>query len=226
VRATSRPNLNQPPLPEQDWQQLLKKCAVEVETALKDDQLFNRPSGRLLPAREQVRKNALMAPWCEFAVRAHFWQRTATEEDRGNIHDHRFSFVSYILAGSIENIEWELSDNDGELYNLHHYSPRVARTRYEMTFVRACYAKEIRKSTLPAGSYYLWPCGELHETRVLASPTVTIIVEHSLSITTDPIRVLSNRYPGRNLEIDSPSIALSEMKNYLQLAFEYLRSIR
>ena len=221
VRPADRPAVSARLSPEREWQRLFKKCSIEIRRVLTDR------SFDLLRTGSYVHENkfAKVLLWrCDnFAVRAHFWQKTETANDRGNIHDHSFSFASYVLTGSIENIHWRLSDSEGEPYNLHHYNPRIGRTKYEMAFIRTCNANIARTECLSAGAYYGWPSGELHETRVLSTPTVTVIVEQSQIGQSAPIRVLSHRYPDRDFTIGSPSIGESEMDQHLRLTLKYLQ---
>lgn len=113
-------------------------------------------------------------PW---KARLHYWpvNQTRPQGNQCEIHDHVFNFSSWVLAGELENIEYQVNPVGTEY--------AVYQTEYagDRSILRKT-AQTIRLSVSSActhsvGSRYSVHAGQLHETRrVGTAPAVTVLI--------------------------------------------------
>lgn len=91
------------------------------------------------------------------------------------VHDHVFSFTSWVLAGTIENVEYKI-DTSGTEYALYltEYSGHVSVLKKSGGTLRLV---ETARVQYRAGSSYSVPVGQLHETSLVGLvPAVTVLL--------------------------------------------------
>jgi len=109
--------------------------------------------------------------------RLHYWpvEGGSQQSPECQIHDHLFEFRSWVLAGSVENIEYAESSEGQEFsaYRTEYVGDRSTLTKTDRTLRLS----ELKRCTFSAGSSYAVPAGVLHETtRVGAEPAFTALV--------------------------------------------------
>jgi len=137
-------------------------------------------------------------------LRLHYWPVTGGRQQSPDcqIHDHIFEFRSWVLAGEVENIEYEFDSAGLEFASYEaEYSGDVSILRKTSRRVRLDVKKQ---ASHRAGSRYDVAAGVLHETRrVGLNPAVTVLLTDDVSK-------------------DSP-IVLGPVDG--QVRYEYLRSV-
>lgn len=116
--------------------------------------------------------------------RLHFWpvEGGAQQSPECQIHDHLFEFRSWVLSGSVENIEYTASSNGKEfaIYRTEYGEDRSTLIKTDQYLKLA----EARRDTFHEGSSYAVAAGVLHETvRVGAKPALTVLVTTDVSST-------------------------------------------
>lgn len=115
-------------------------------------------------------------------LRLHFWPLTGAEQQHPQcqIHDHLFEFRSWVLAGTLENVEYGVSPQGCEF--------AVYRTEYAghcSSLVKTGetqHLAELGRYTLVPGMSYRVRAGVLHETiRVGATPAFTVLITTDVS---------------------------------------------
>jgi hypothetical protein len=102
-------------------------------------------------------------------ARLHVWPdlKIAKQLTDSPIHDHTFSFRSWVLLGALDNVQYQLSPQHAG-----HLSTAIS---YELHTVDSagklqptdffCMARLVSRQHLPAGAVYEFGAGEFHETR-------------------------------------------------------------
>jgi hypothetical protein len=115
-------------------------------------------------------------------VVAHVWpgaKRGKPHRD-GNLHDHRWHFATYVLAGSYGFTEFEVGRADrgsGPVYREHRYSVGL-RGEHRLEDVGPRYLVTTQRRTLRAGDAYLLPNSVIHHIEMDdPAPTVTLFVQ-------------------------------------------------
>lgn len=116
-------------------------------------------------------------------LRLHFWPEAGGVQQSSDcqIHDHLFFFRSWVLAGSVENIEYVESAGGREFkaYRTEYAGNRSTLIKTDKTLRLA----EVSRCIFCAGSSYMIPAGVLHETaRVSAEPAFTVLVTTDVSM--------------------------------------------
>lgn len=115
-------------------------------------------------------------------LRLHYWPVTGGVQQSAEcqIHDHLFEFRSWILAGTVTNVEYKISANGPEF--------AAYRTEYsgERSILMKTEAKlrleECSRVTYNTGSSYEVRTGVLHETvRVGGQPACTVLLTNDVS---------------------------------------------
>jgi hypothetical protein len=152
--------------------------------------LFNRHMASLLPKLEwrHFGVGALQAYLSEdghLEQRLHLWHSSLVRkgiQGHGDCHNHRFSFVSQVLCGTIVNETWDLrafEAGDYGLYEVEHARAAQQRTGAfdgECRLVTRCHAAPIGRDWVHAGHSYEFKRGEFHRSSCLGL-TVTLVTK-------------------------------------------------
>lgn len=115
-------------------------------------------------------------------LRLHFWPQSGGAQQHPNcqIHDHLFEFRSWVLAGTLENVEYGLSPK-GQKFAVY----RTEYAGHQSSLVKTGEVRrlaELSRDTIATGASYCVRAGILHETiRVGLSPAVTALVTTDVS---------------------------------------------
>lgn len=115
-------------------------------------------------------------------VRLHYWPVTggAQQSPDCQIHDHLFEFKSWVFAGTVQNIEYTISESGCELaeYRTDYMDDLSILSKTGRTLRLA----EARRTTYCAGSTYNLAAGVLHETlRLGGEPAFTVLFANEVS---------------------------------------------
>lgn len=115
-------------------------------------------------------------------LRLHYWpiEGGAPQSPECQIHDHRFEFRSWVLAGAVENIGYVVSAAGREfsLYQAEYVDNRSILIKT----ARSLQLFEVSRCTFSAGSSYVLPAGALHETaRVGTEAALTVLITKDVS---------------------------------------------
>jgi hypothetical protein len=108
-----------------------------------------------------------------FRIRLHLWPQQMHGQSPLNIHDHRYDFVSAILAGEMTNVVWQL-DRNGQQRQKYIYSPRVGG-RYGMRRKGVETLSVSESVRLSAGEIYRCDAAQLHFTEPSAHGDVVSV---------------------------------------------------
>jgi hypothetical protein len=148
------------------------------------------------------------------AIRLHIWGSAAAGTWSGNIHDHRFSFWSHVVSGSLWQRNWTEAVSQ-DRYSRYRYHPGLETGIHILEYegertLAAGTTQEIR-----SGATYFFPAGKLHQTRVGDPATVTLLVEDRLFMRPYAI-VYSHRYDRRDIDLRVESLSLQECRSLLE----------
>lgn len=115
-------------------------------------------------------------------LRLHYWPKGGHIEQspQCRIHDHLFELKSWVLAGSIENIEYSTSPKGLELavYRAGYVGNKSILTKTEETIKVSVRSRAVYDT----GSCYVVHAGTLHESvRVSYAPAATVLVTTDMS---------------------------------------------
>lgn len=117
-------------------------------------------------------------------IRLHFWpiDGGAPQSAKCQIHDHLFEFKSWILCGSVENIEY-VTSTDGQEFSIY----RTEYGGHTSTLTKTSAVRRLsvqQRNTYHSGFSYEIAAGTLHETvRVGKKPAFTVLVTTDVSAT-------------------------------------------
>lgn len=109
-------------------------------------------------------------------IRLHYWDSSNSKEVQSSelmIHDHIFDFKSWILSGSIENIEYEI-DEKGQVYHLYSTFYEKDCSILEKT-TESIKILEKNIQVYENGQSYNMKAGVLHKTRTIQDKTFTVL---------------------------------------------------
>lgn len=155
------------------------------------------------------------------AVRLHVWDATRAGHWSGNIHDHRFSFCSYVVSGVLWQRNWRQVVS-GEKYSRFWYFPGQKTGEHALKYDREATIVSDEITKIPTGTTYFFPAGALHQTRVgNVVRTVTLLVEDRLFLRPYAI-VYSRRYPSNDLNVSSHMLDATECRALMEEVLEIL----
>ncbi len=94
---------------------------------------------------------------------------------RGNVHNHRWDFVSVIACGRLVSVDWR-DDPGGELFKRYRYQSPGVGTDYALVEDGAARIKAASEIEWPTGSAYFQPHSVLHQ--AWGDPgTVTVVAQ-------------------------------------------------
>jgi hypothetical protein len=126
------------------------------------------------------------------SIRLHIWQTTEKHLWAENVHDHRFSFQSCVLAGALEHRPWSRSPR-GEIKSCFHYFPASGSSAYRILYCGEEAIAPGEALQIVEGGEYRMNARELHQVRALAPETVTFLVEDRFELDSFAT-VFSERY--------------------------------
>lgn len=117
--------------------------------------------------------------------RLHVWHRALIRPGiagHGDCHDHRFSFVSEVLCGAIDNEEWcidEHPEGDYDIYEVE--NARAAKARLgshdgDTVAVSRCHAAPLGRKLTVSGKSYEFARGAFHRSHFIGT-TVTLVTK-------------------------------------------------
>jgi hypothetical protein len=115
-------------------------------------------------------------------ARLHYWpSKVARPQDADcQIHDHIFDFSSWVLAGAVKNVEYEINE-DGKPYSFYTTEYRGETSILTKT-PRTAQLTISSSSAYSAGSKYLVEAGRLHETRRIGTGSaLTVLITDDVS---------------------------------------------
>jgi hypothetical protein len=144
-------------------------------------------------------------------LRLHYWPTIEVGQQSGDcqIHNHIFSFKSWVLTGEVENIEYVRSDS-GKRYAVYRaeYSGENSILIKTETQVQL---KEGRRARHVAGSEYMLASDILHETsRIGPSPACTVLLTNDNSVVAPLVVALPNgldRYEFRRAIVSESEVS-------------------
>jgi hypothetical protein len=152
--------------------------------------LFNRFIANLLPKLKwrHFGVGALQAYLHEgehAEQRLHIWHHGLIRPGilgHGDCHDHRFSFVSEVLCGAIDNEEWFVEEHPKGDYDLYEVeNARAAHARLgshdgDAVAVARCYAGPLQRTLVVDGKSYEFARGSFHRSSCIGL-TVTLVTK-------------------------------------------------
>lgn len=131
-------------------------------------------------------------------LRVHIWDRSLRRpgiEKSGLLHDHRFDLTSYVLYGTIEQVEIELFDDDenGEwvLHEVVHARKAMAEKNIAdgaVSLLAGRYNRRTHNVVIPAGNAYSFPKRQFHGTNA-SDFAITLLMKTNQENT--PARILA-----------------------------------
>lgn len=152
-------------------------------------------------------------------IRLHYWDLSTSKELQSSelmIHDHIFDFKSWILSGSIENIEYTI-DEKGQVYYL--YS-----TLYDRDFsilnktAESIKISEKNVQVYEKGKSYQMKSAVLHKTRAMEDKTFTVLYTQDKEI--ENPRVLASGSSENKIVYERKEIKELEIKEKLNTIYK------
>lgn len=150
-----------------------------------------------------------------YRLRFHLWPPRFTN---ANVHDHRFSFWSYVVEGRLTNRTWAVSKETGK-FGRFSYKTQPGVDGHTLTFIGTAELNIASEDTIPAGSLYRINQDTLHTSDVEGDSPLTLVLEDRSNLKSD-VTVLSTRY-----RYESQTIAAKRFssKEYLVHAAKAMR---
>jgi len=110
-------------------------------------------------------------------LRAHIWlQGKLLHQGDGNIHNHRWSFASKILKGTMTTVSFDVV-RDGELQVRHYtYTPDAAT---EICYIGPARLRQVSSETFSDGDSYYLEASTIHQAHPGAGLTTVTLVARS-----------------------------------------------
>jgi hypothetical protein len=148
-------------------------------------------------------------------LRAHIWiTGRHYGKDPGNIHNHRWSFVSRVLTGSMTTTSFIASSGGGQRHKHYLYDPDADP---EMLYVGSSMLERQDVEVFEAGQCYYLDAQTIHQAEPLTGqPTVTLIAR------SEPKRKAADVYATQRIrELPGGSVPLSEAQILRDLQYVY-----
>lgn len=153
-------------------------------------------------------------PECaSFRLRMHVWPEGSGVENL-NVHNHRYSFVSFVEQGAIEDVTWVPAET-GDLFRRFTYTSRDATGNYHHQYSGEQNLCVKRRRRVVAGELYSLNCEQFHYSLPEhSSVTVTFFAEDRRRL--QPSATTFSRHHNIN-EVDTytPSISHEEYQSIL-----------
>jgi|GEM_PF-5017623 len=158
-----------------------------------------------------------------FKFRLHFWPMDrATLKNSENIHSHRFSCYSYVIAGALINQEWVL-DSVGDLFHHFRYTPRMRSQSYTLEYCGQQMLMAKSQNQIHDGTGYHMHADYLHTSLPATGHDVVTFFATEKQGLRDFADVYTKRYDAQNTSIKSPSLSPAE---YLEVLDRIVSVIR
>jgi hypothetical protein len=114
-------------------------------------------------------------------LRAHIWlEGHGFDETAGNIHNHRWSFVSRILQGAMTTVSFEVVRGGG--LRVQHYTYRPG-TDPEIRYVGPAHLRQMTAQTFADGDWYYLDAQTIHQAQPRAGlRTVTLVARSAAEL--------------------------------------------
>jgi hypothetical protein len=155
------------------------------------------------------------SPAHEYKVRLHYWPlATQSRLTAQNIHNHRFSCVSYLLHGGLRNRIWKIDETGDQFYHYKYY-PRLAQEFYTLAFDRKCSLTISEERQYSTDDLYRMSPDDLHTADVdLTRSLVTLFIAEKFNL--KPFAdVFSNRYLEKDVPLAARSLEPYQYSNIL-----------
>jgi hypothetical protein len=106
----------------------------------------------------------------------HEWRQRQPGVD-GDYHNHRWDFVSYLMAGELELTEYEEDPHGAVPVSRYRYESPGTRAEYVLRLVGPARLLEVRRKKVAAGEYYHQPYPIVHNAASMSQNTGTLIVQ-------------------------------------------------
>lgn len=111
-----------------------------------------------------------------YKIRLHYWDKSINEDMQSSelmIHDHIFNFKSWVMLGSIENIQYK-EDDGGQIYSVYSgiYQKNCSILKKTSKLLKI---KKQSTNIFKKGESYTMLAGVLHETKPLENLTFTVL---------------------------------------------------
>lgn len=153
-----------------------------------------------------------------FRLRVHVWPQ-CIGIDSLNVHNHRYSFASFIEQGSVQDVLWTCADA-GESFRRFTYSSRntAGNYRHEYQGIQALKIEKVRKFS--RGHLYSLSPDQLHYTiPECTSATVTFFAEDRRNLRSTAT-TYSRHHAVDEIETFTPSLSYTE---YQRTVDRYIR---
>lgn len=152
----------------------------------------------------------------KYRLRIHVWDEVALNYRSLNIHDHRYSFASYVRRGAMENVSWKLG-TEGIAHRKFVYSSSGFGDRYSMSFVGIEGLEISNTISLKAGDIYAVSSEDLHFSRPIGEDRVVTFFLENRSKRKELATVYSLHHSVEEHSVDTDPIPINK---YKQLIFE------
>lgn len=150
-------------------------------------------------------------------LRLHYWPVTdqIQQSPHCQIHDHLFEFKSWVVAGAVDNIEYEATKDIGDDFSV--YQTEYSEDCSILTKTEAIKRLSVNKrQTYKAGESYTLLAGILHETlRVSNTPAITVL--HTTDTSTSAPRVLGPLTGEENYIYNRRLISNEEITEFIRI---------
>jgi hypothetical protein len=162
---------------------------------------------------------AFATPCDAFRLRVHVWPHTSEcDVERLNVHNHRYSFISYVARGEIDDYCW-LPIGSGAEFNRFVYRPRDDSGCYSHEHTGSATLAIDRIRRYSRGHLYSLDSSELHCTAPAGSTRpVTFFVEDRRALRAHAISYSRHQLADEE-RIYTPAVS---MEQYLQLLNTYV----
>lgn len=116
-------------------------------------------------------------------LRLHYWPIDGGKQQSPDcqIHDHLFSFKSWVISGAVENIEYTIDDTEGKEFSVYQTSYTENHSKLNKT-ASTHKLVEKNRSIYENGEAYAIDAGVLHETvRISKTPAFTVLITKDIS---------------------------------------------
>jgi hypothetical protein len=149
------------------------------------------------------------------AMRLHVWNAAQAGNWSGNIHDHRFTFWSHVIAGRLLQRRWQETPS-GEIYSRYRYTPLPTTGQHVLLYEGERSLQDAGVEPLENGSSYFLGSGTLHQTAPdEGDRLITLLIEDRLFLRPDAI-VFSRKYPQSEVAINSPISSMTMCQELLE----------
>jgi hypothetical protein len=153
----------------------------------------------------------------------HRW-RLASDGSAPELHNHRWSFVSYLLSGSIHAEDYQVHQIGTPAYRHYRYQSPGAAQHYVMTYQGRASLQLSAEHTYLGGEFYYQPYQTVHSARAGEAGASTLIMQGEVRSTTTDVFVEQGTSPASDLERQVHRFTRPELGNLLEELVQQLPS--